>query len=232
MERTSLIDNIVLEIRDKIVAGKFKEGDMLPSQDELARDLGVSRASLREALNRLALMGLIEAKHGSGTFVKMTTPADVMNSLASLLVMDKASAAELLQARFHIEPVVAALAAEHAGKEDIDRIRLQLEGMASEFDRGNLENFISRDVLFHIYISKASKNRVLAKVLGIIREILHQFIVKYFEKEPSSVSTAIAYHREIYKAIEQHDPGAARKHMEDHIASLVKRLMENDISWE
>ena len=60
MERTTLIDSIVAEIRDKVISGELKEGQMLASQDDLAKEMGVSRASLREALNNLRLMGLIK----------------------------------------------------------------------------------------------------------------------------------------------------------------------------
>jgi len=231
LERRSLIDNIVTEIKDKIIIGELKEGDILPSQDDLAKSMGVSRASLREAFNRLGLMGLIETKHGSGTFVKRATPTDIMNSLSSLLIMDQASAVELLQARLHIEPAVAALAAKNATKENIDRIKAQLKGMENDFDRQNVDNFISRDVQFHILVSESSKNRVLAKVLEIISEILHQFIKRYFESQPLSISDALKYHRDILSAIERHDPEAAQKHMENHIASLLKRIADKNLTW-
>src|SRR5450756_208894 len=89
-ERTSVIDSIVAELKTKIASGELKDGDMLTSQDELARSLGVSRTSLREALNRLSLMGLVEMRHGSGTYVKTARPQDLMNSLSSLLIMDQA----------------------------------------------------------------------------------------------------------------------------------------------
>src|SRR5674476_2799 len=76
--RPSVIDSIVDEIVDRIASGELKDGDMLASQDELARSLGVSRASLREALNRLNLLGLVESRHGSGTFVKTARPQHFM----------------------------------------------------------------------------------------------------------------------------------------------------------
>lgn len=231
MQRVSLIDRIVSEIKDKIIIGEFKEGDIFPSQDELAKSMGVSRASLREAFNRLTLMGLIETKHGTGTFVKRATSIDIINSLSSLLIMDRASASELLHARLHIEPAVAALAAKNATKEDIDKIKVQLKGMVNDFDLGDIKNFISRDVQFHILISKSSKNRVLAKIVEIIREILRQFIKKYFESQPLSMSDAIKYHKSIFSAIERHDPKAAQKHMGDHLTSLLVKISEKELTW-
>lgn len=230
MQRISLIDSIVKDIKDKIISGELKDGDMIGSQDDLAKTMGVSRASLREALNRLNMMGLIEIRQGSGTFVRAVKPVDFMKSLSSLLIMDQASAGELLDARLHIEPGVAALAADNSTEEDIKKIKLVLDGLENDFRNGDLDSYITRDVQYHIIIAESSKNRVLAKVVEIIRDILRQFIHKFFLSMPSTVSISIEYHKKIYEAINQHDPTAARKHMEEHIKSLIKRINEN-FNW-
>lgn len=230
MERFSLIDSIVKEIKDKIISGELKDGDKLGSQDDLANTMGVSRASLREALNRLSLMGLIETRQGSGTFVKGVKPVDFMKSLSSLLIMDQASAAELLDARLHIEPAVAALAANNSTEEDIKKIKVILDSLENDFSKGDLDSYITRDVQYHMIIAESSKNRVLAKVVEIIRDILRQFIHKFFLAMPSSVSISMEYHKKIYEAIQQHNPIAARKHMEEHIRSLIIRINEN-FNW-
>jgi GntR family transcriptional repressor for pyruvate dehydrogenase complex len=223
LERTSLIDSIVSELMDKITAGDLKPGDMLAPQDHLAKSMGVSRASLREALNRLSLMGLIETRQGSGTFVKAATPPDFMNPLTSFVILDQISAEELLDARLHIESAVAALAATHATLEDIAKLKLLLEGMKNDLRSNNSESFIARDVQFHVLIAETSKNRVLVKVVEIIRGLLRQFIKKFFEAMPSSMNDAITYHENIFNAIQQHDPVAAKRHMEEHILSLIDR---------
>ena len=224
LERMTLIDSIVAEIRDKIISGELKEGEMLASQDELAREMGVSRASLREALNHLRLMGLIETKHGSGSIVRRSTPVAFINSLSSLLTMDRGSAAELLDARLYIESAVAAVAAKHASEEDLKGMKQLVEGMERDFKAGDIESFTSRDVQFHMLIAQSTKNRVLVKVVEIVRDILRQFIQKFFATVPASVSDAIEYHRRIYEAIKERDPEGAQRHMEAHIMSIVKRL--------
>jgi GntR family transcriptional repressor for pyruvate dehydrogenase complex len=214
----------VIDLRDKIISGEFKEGQMLASQDELAREMGVSRASLREALNHLRLMGLIETKHGRGSVVTRKTPVAFIDSLSSLLVMDRASAAELLDARLYIESAVAAVAAKNASQEDLKRMKKLLVGMERDFRAGNMESFTSQDVQFHILIAEITKNRVLVKVVEIVRDILRQFIQKFFDTVPSSASDAINYHRRIYEAIKDRNPEAAQRQMEAHIISLIKRL--------
>ena len=224
MERTTLIDSIVAEIRDKVISGELKEGQMLASQDDLAKEMEVSRASLREALNHLRLMGLIETKHGSGSMVRRTTPVAFINSLSSLLTMDQASAAELLDARLCIESAVAAVAAKNASEEDVKGMKQLVKGMERDFKVGDMESFTTRDVQFHMLIAQSTKNRVLVKVVEIIRDILRQFIKKFFATVPASVSDALEYHRQIYEAIRDGDAEGAQRHMEAHIMSLVKRL--------
>ncbi len=227
MERTSLIDSIVAEIKDKIISGELKEGDTLGSQDDLAKTMGVSRASLREALNRLSLMGLIETRQGSGTFVKTIKPVDFMKSLSSLLIMDQASASELLYARLYVESAVAELAAKNSTEEDLQKLKSLLKSMENDLREGDLESYITRDVQYHMLIAESSKNRVLVKILETIRDILRQFIKKFFLAMPSSVSDSMAYHKRVYEAIRDHDPTAARERMEEHIKSLIDRINES-----
>jgi GntR family transcriptional repressor for pyruvate dehydrogenase complex len=224
LDRKTLIDSIVIDLRDKIVSGEFKEGQKLASQDELAREMGVSRASLREGLNHLRLMGLIETKHGSGSVVRRKTPVAFIDSLSSLLVMDRASAAELLDARLYIESAVAGVAAKNASKEDLKRMKKLLEGMERDLKAGRMESFTSRDVQFHLLVAESTKNRVLVKVVEVVRDILRQFIQKFFDTVPSSARDAIDYHRRIYEAIRDRDVEAAQRQMEAHIISLTKRL--------
>ena len=221
-ERTSVIDSIVAELKAKIASGELKDGDMLTSQDELARSLGVSRTSLREALNRLSTMGLVEVRHGSGTFVKTARPQHFMTSLSSMLVMDQSSAAELLEARLHMESAVAALAALSAGEEQVRRMKMLVERMEAQFQAGDNDGFVNMDAQFHMLIAESSQNRVLWKVLEVIREILPQCIRRFHLTFPARVPTTLRYHRAIYEAIEKRDAGEARKQMEGHIRYLMQ----------
>lgn len=227
-ERTTVIDAVVAEIKGKIVSGELKDGDVLSSQDKLARALGVSRASLREALNRLSLMGMIEMRHGSGTYVRAAKPQDFMNSLSPLVIMDRASAAEVLQARFHVESAVAALAAQNATRKDIDRLRMVIEQMESAFVTGHHDDYVSRDTQFHMLVASASKNRVLMKVLEVIQEILPQCIRRFHLSFPERVPTTNGYHRAVFEAIARHDPVGARRNMEGHIGFLIQLNEESE----
>ena len=219
-ERTSVIDGIVAEIRAKIVAGELKDGDALPSQDEMARALGVSRASLREALHRLVLMGLVEMRHGSGTFVRTARPQDLMNSLSSLLILDRSSAAELLEARFHVESALAALAAMNATEEDLERIRRMIEHMEAQQGNLDIDDFVPLDSQLHLAFAQASHNPVLVKVLEILWDVLPRRIRHITATE--QIPDYLAFHRAIYEAIASRDPAAARREIERHVEYLIR----------
>jgi GntR family transcriptional repressor for pyruvate dehydrogenase complex len=232
--RKRLVDNIISEIKDKIIQGELKDGDMLASQDELAKTMGVSRASLREALNRLELMGLIESKQGRGTFVRTVAHTDFMEPLTTFLAMDRESALDLLEARGYIEGAMAALAANNAGEEDIEKLGQVLVQMEEACGSEDLKRFVTMDVQFHMLVAEFSKNQVMARIGEIIRDLLHQLIRKVFDTAATSVSDlmkhTITLHRNVYDAIRSRDAQSARRHMEFHISD-VKDLILKSQNW-
>ncbi len=234
MERTRLIDNIMSEIKDKIIQGELKDGDMLASQDDLAKTMGVSRASLREALNRLELMGLIESIQGRGTFVRTIAHTDFMNPLASFLAMDQDSALDLLEARSYIEGAVAALAANNASEDDLKKLEHVLKRMEQAASSEDLKSFIAMDVQFHMLVAECSKNRVMAKIAEIIRDLLRQLIQMVFDSVrtsmPDTMDRTITLHRNVYDSIRRRDAPSARKQMEIHIKD-VKKLILSTQNW-
>lgn len=226
-ERTTVIDSIVADIKNKIIAGELKDGDLLASQDELARGFGVSRASLREALSQLCLMGVVETRQGSGTFVKSASAADYMNVLSPLLTMDGASAAELLEARFFIEPPMAELAAANATDEQVEKMKTAVVGMRRAYETDDTDSFVAFDTQFHMLIAASSKNRVLMKVLEVIKNLLPMCMRRFHSAAPTRVPTSMRYHEEIYEAISRRDLAGARQGMEKHIGFLMQLNRES-----
>ena len=232
LKQTSLIDQIVTEIEEKIRTGQFKNGDMLASQDELAKTMGVSRASLREAFNRLQLMGLIEIKQGRGTFVRELTPGDFMRSLSSLLIVKKDSAVELLEARLEIESSVAKMAAEKGSKEKILKIEKTLIGMGNAMKSDDLEKFIASDVSFHMAVAESCENKIMIKIVGILRRLMKQLIERIFYDvvvdQHELMRATYHFHERVYDAILNRDPERATRSMQDHLGDVMKRIVTSD----
>ena len=230
MKRMSLIDSIVEEIKDKILSGELKDGDMLESQDDMSKRMGVSRPSLREALRRLELMGLIESKHGRGTFVKTVQPQDFMNPLSGFLTIDKESAFELLEARLFLEGSVAALAAQKATPDDVLAMEQVIAGMKAAAENFDVQKFIELDVQFHVYMAECTKNRVMIQVVNILRGLLQKLVARVFDRHQGRLAKTFAqtidYHEKIYQAIKARDMVKARNAMESHIND-VRQKVEN-----
>ena len=228
MKRLTLIDNIIEEIRGKVITGEYKCGDMLGSQNDLARKLGVSRVSLREALKRLELMGLVESRQGIGTYIKKIEASDFMNPLSSFLVIDKQSAYELLEARLLIEGSVAALAATHATRADLKTLEDILNSMRHLSAAQEIEKFVQQDVQFHYAIATASNNSILIKIVEILRDLLRQLISKvfqnYHEQLLETIDQTNEFHQNIFESIKGRNPAAARRHMEDHIRDVQQKV--------
>ena len=231
MKRVSLVDSIVEEIKNKIISGELKDGDMLASQDELAKSMQISRPSLREALRRLQLMGLIEFQHGRGTFVKTVQPQDFMNPISGFLPIDKKTAYELLEARLYLESSVAALAAQKATEKDIQSLEgvlLEMEDAAAKLD---VNEFTKLDVKFHLLIAEGSRNKILFQVVNILRGLLQKLVNRVFDTHQDRLEETfnhtIGYHREILDSVKFHDISKARKAMEKHINDVQRKLEKN-----
>ncbi len=222
IERHGLIKKVSDELKNRILSGEFPVGELLPSQDLLSQKLGVSRATLREALNTLSLMGLVEMRQGVGTFVTAAAPEHFMQLIASLMIIDRSSAHELIQAKNMVEPPVAALAAVHAEKQDLIQMEEALSIIETEFERnGFVESYTNKDARFHNLIARSSKNRVMYRVVESIRGLLPAKLIVRFANSPDLLTEAIQHHREIFRAIERHDPDSAERLMKEHVETLT-----------
>ena len=228
MKRVSLVDSIVEEIKNKIINGEFKDGDMLESQDMMAKSMNISRPSLREALRRLQLMGLIDFQHGRGTFVKTLQPKDYMSPISAFLPIDRKSAYELLEARLFLESAAAALAAQKATDTDIRALADALDKMQMAADDLNVEEFAKLDVKFHLLIAKGCRNRIMYQVVDILRGLLRKLVMRVFDKNRDQLKITFAqtmdYHRQIFEAVKSREATEARRIMEAHIKDVQKKL--------
>ena len=225
------VDNrrLYRQIADQIAAlierGEYGSGQRLPPERDLAKQLGVSRPSVREALIALEVEGYVEVRIGSGVYVigpgrptrDEPLPAD-------------SGPFELIRARWLIEAECAALAAKSATKAQVRAMEEALDQMENERDRGVMP--LGADRLFHLRIAEASGNSALALVVKTLWEQrqgpLFLRLEHHFDT-PELWSVAIREHREIVSAIARHDAGAARSAMRQHMNHAAKRFSK---SWD
>jgi len=199
-----------------ISSGRLEPGDSVPSERDLAQNYSVGRSSIREALRMLESKGVI-SDSGTGSFNVAAFGNSLNHSLDFLLSVDQADFGELFEVRHILEAEAAALAAvrhvDSDAAEMADQIDAMVAGLASE------QEFIVADLRFHLAISQATRNRLIAHLMHAIRSQLQRSLATSFHV-PGSPEHAIEMHRLILAAIVAREPGEARRRMHEHVARV------------
>ncbi len=224
VEPKRLYRQIADQLRVLITQGEFAVGGRLPAERDLAKQLGVSRPSVREALIALEVEGRVEVRTGSGVYV-----LDRSRRTPGTVDMTDWGPLELIRARRMVEGETAALAAKSAKRADRDAMAAALDEMREQTERGL--NPIDADRDFHLAIVHASGNTVLIEtVQGFLESRmspLYKQLGGHFETRKSWWNT-IAEHEAVRLAIEAHEPNAARAAMHEHLDRAHKRF---SASW-
>jgi DNA-binding FadR family transcriptional regulator len=226
IEPRRLYRQIADQIRTLIRSREFPAGARLPPERDLARQLGVSRPSVREALIALEVEGLVEVRIGSGIYVLGPGTGDPSGTVNSAL-----GPFELLRARWVIESECAALAAKQAKRPQIEAIAEALQQMETAATTEHRQP-LAADRLFHLRIAEGTGNGALVAVVKMLWDErtgpLFTRLEHHYDS-PDQWSRAIAEHRTVLDAIGKHDADAARGAMQRHLDKAYKRFSR---SWD
>ncbi len=225
IEPRRLYRQIADQIRALIRSGEFPAGTRLPPERDLAKQLGVSRPSVREALIALEVEGLVEVRIGSGIYVQPGGEGGEHTHEA------EAGPFELLRARYVIESECAALAAKSAKKEQVAAIAEALAEMQREMEAGDHQP-LGADRLFHLRIVEATGNGALVAVVKLLWEERTGPLYKQLEHHydsPALWEAAMGEHKAVLKAIAAKDARGARAAMQRHLNQAYKRF---SIGWD
>jgi GntR family transcriptional repressor for pyruvate dehydrogenase complex len=221
--RLTLAETVFGKLREDILAGKLKEGDCLPPQEVLAQQMGVSRTVMREATHKLSSLGLIKSHQGRGTFVCRPDPEVVMEPMLQFLKLQTLPTRDLLETRYHLERVIARLAARRAQPHQIPHLDGIVDTMQRAIDSKDLEQLSKEDLKFHLALAQISNNLLLERILGTIREMVFKFMHAIAHLEPIP-PRAVAAHRRILEAVAKNDPEVAEQEMARHILDMVEAI--------
>jgi len=224
--KKKLSDSVLDEIRRMIVKGDIKEGDKLPNQNEFAAQLGVSRPSLREALQTLHRIGAIKQRPGLGTVLVSRAPVLLPDDLDLPLMSDNQATIELIETRRLIETGMIELAVERVTEKEIGQIGKVVDDMSAAADKGDIVEYQEKDLIFHILIAKATHNRFIIRLFQTIRQSLDQFLKEAFSAMPQRVTPSLANHLSIYEALCAKDKNRASAAMADHLLQVQDALEE------
>ena len=226
------IAEIVLEkIEEKFLHSQLEIGEKLPSERELAALFEVSRNSVREALQTLALKGVIEIRQGGGSFVKQSDADFIREELSGKVVVNENHLIfEMLEVRRALEVEAASLAAQRATAEDLNKLRKSLEEMDVSIDKVKIG--AQADFQFHMHIVEASHNSILIHLAQTLNQQLEKTVYTTRQHRfvnPDRYEETITEHKEIYIAIASGDSALAGSLMEAHITKVRKELSERSL---
>jgi GntR family transcriptional repressor for pyruvate dehydrogenase complex len=215
---------IAEQIRSSILNGEFSPGDKLPPERELAEMFGVSRPSVREALNILSAAGLVESYQGGGTLVKSLVETTTGPPLSELIKVEQERALDVIEVRKCMEGWTAYYAAQRALPEDLRR----LESIVLEMERNlqGLRPSQDLDAHFHIVIAQATHNIVWLHMMQSIFDAMKEFQQSvwravYLTQEDHR--DLFLHHRAVFEAIRDRNPEKARDEMLTHLTFAEQR---------
>jgi len=212
VSRPKLYEQIVERIHDHVVEAGLRPGDRLPPERELAARLGVSRASVSQALVALEVLGTVSVRHGDGAV--LLAPVSRLHLMAALRAhQDRLP--EVIEARDALEGRLAALAAERRTDADLAAIDAALDAMAKDIDAGG--RGVEGDEQFHAAVTRAGHSALLASLMEEIAELIRETRLEPLAQS-GRPQASLASHREIAEAIRRQDAEAASKAMHAHIA--------------
>jgi GntR family transcriptional repressor for pyruvate dehydrogenase complex len=220
----SLKERVLSELRRAIEQGLLRPGDQLPSERELSEQLSVSRSTVREAIQLLEALGVVEVRHGSGTFVRARPDADTVRLEWREWTRTQSSRVhDLLEVRVGLEAFAAELAAVRRTPAQLEQLESSLDEMASVVDVGDIPMLVQVDVSFHSNLYRATGNAPLVELLdeigrGLLRERAATWDV------PGRPQRSLAQHRAIVEAIRGGNPLAARQALVAHLHSIQEEL--------
>ncbi len=214
---------IALQIKNTILSGSLKAGDKLPPERELVLSFQASRISVREALKSLETSGLLSIRPGSGVFVAEVNSKPMSESLSSFLRIQNASINELTDARIILEPTIATLASERITEGYLLKLEQNIEETSRAIKANSPSLSSSMNIEFHSLIAESTQNPVIALTMKTLFDVVKEMTIEITgnpSKRKAISGHAIAYHKEILKALQERNPKKIYDLMLKHIVEI------------
>ena len=218
--RSSLSEQVARHLEEWIIARALRPGDRLPSERELCEQFGLSRTVIREAVKVLAERGLVSIQPGRGNFVSQLSAKDLAETVNRFLRFSDEAYEDLLEVRELLEVKIAELAAKRARPEHCERLKAAVEAMVAA--RDDAGRYLAADLAFHSALAQATQSGVILALIdsfvGFLEDIrLMGFSVNADKRGPEE-------HRQIYQAVCDRNPEAARRAMREHLQNVRRDL--------
>jgi GntR family transcriptional repressor for pyruvate dehydrogenase complex len=217
----SAVSAVAKRMLDLFTTGDIAPGTRLPPERELAATLSIGRSTVREALAALEILGIVDIRSGSGTYLRGNSSELLPETLSWGLMLGEPKTRELIELRGKLEVAATELAAERITEVSLGRLRSLVNQMEESItDR---TKFIEADLKFHLEIARAADNEVLLNLLQSIRSLLRIWVERGLQGDGDAQS-ALDEHQRVYEALASGDAQAARLSMQHHMDTAAVRL--------
>jgi GntR family transcriptional repressor for pyruvate dehydrogenase complex len=217
----SLRSQVYGQLKKQLLRGAWKPGEKLPSEKEFCRLFGVSRVTIRGAVQQLEILGLVETRQGGGTFVRDFSSVEKVDTFHPLFQIQKnQDLITVLEYRKIVEKGAAGIAGENISPEDIRFLEETYRAMSK--DTGASAAYIEADLAFHYRLALITRNPIIIKVYDLLNDILStamKDIVRLLGRK-----IGLTYHRKIIDALKRGDKGECESLMEEHIEATISAV--------
>jgi GntR family transcriptional regulator, transcriptional repressor for pyruvate dehydrogenase complex len=217
IKNTKVYEQVIDQIKDMIDRGTLKKGDKLPSERDLVEQLQVSRASIREALRALEVIGLIECRQGEGNYIKSSFQDNLFEPLSIMFMLEGSNPEEIWELRKIMEVEASGLAAKRITDEQLRELKEIIQSLKNCEDE-DINAEIDKE--FHYKIAECSGNVLIFNILSTVSTLVDHFIKdarKLILVQQENKEILFSQHEDIYLAMEKHSSAAARSAMRVHL---------------
>jgi GntR family transcriptional repressor for pyruvate dehydrogenase complex len=219
----SAVSAVAKRLLDYFTSGEIEPGTRLPPERQLAVSLGIGRSAVREALAALEILGIVDVRPGSGTYLRGAASELLPETLNWGLMLAAPRTQELIAVRGQLEVFAARLATTTITDAQLRQLSNHLQAMRDNLG-GTRTRFIEADLKFHLQIAQAAENQVLLDLLQSIRSLLRVWVERGLATEEDA-QLALDEHTRVYDAMTTRDPDAVEAAMRDHMTTASSRLV-------
>ncbi|MGB7448667.1 MAG: FCD domain-containing protein [Ornithinimicrobium sp.] len=215
-------DSVVNSLLTHILGGTMSAGDRLPPERKLVEILGVGRSAVREAMAALEVLGVVETRAGSGTYLRSSSSELLPRTLSWGMLMNRQSTQQLAVVRAALERAAAEVAAQAADSEDVVRLMDSVEEQGEA--RGDVVRYVDADMAFHQHLAVIAGNPILEDLLSTSRSLLRVWFDNAVDSA-ADMDAAVEEHLAIAQAIAAGDSAAAGSAMAAHMQTATARIL-------
>jgi GntR family transcriptional regulator, transcriptional repressor for pyruvate dehydrogenase complex len=227
----SLRSKVYIQLKSQLIEGVWKVGERLPSENEFCQTFGVSRVTVRAAIQQLEILGLVETRHGGGTFVRDFSTIDAMDVLHPIIQLrENHDVITVLEYRKIIEKGTIGLVVPKLTDKDVEYLE-KTYSLMLKYDRsGEREKQASADHAFHYRLAQIAQNPIILKVYELIKVIMSAAMVDIVSLLGTEIG--LRYHRMLIDALKKRDKALCESLMEAHIEETIQAVLKTTLKTQ